>query len=723
MDDLNQIDVVHMNWDNYQPGDHQTIKKIIKGNINSVCANYVAIGYYLDNIAERKLYQEDGYSGIGEYAEAEYGIKKDKCSYLIKIAKKFCIPNSPALLPEYREFKIEKLREMVYLTDDQLEQVTLTTTRAEIRDMKNPVPEKVAPAQLESEQLFVKNHDKAKGILNHLMSEKWCALVTWRKFLEADIVKKGKEVACKDFLSFHGGQGQSLKAENGHPKFEFILHRSYADRTAKIEISWDNDKAEMPTDEFIDLFLKYSVHDESKQEETLPLSPVENTNLTEQDTIDFTRSIDNLANEYEAKGSCPQGIGGCMRNGEEGETGKKICLKCWKEWLSREKILVEAKALKEQEPQENVNDTQNTATDNTDSMDNKADILERACSNCKYNIMPREDYFKEYPDTDEFPCDNCNGDLNNWRPDIGIVNQEVDSAAEQEPENSPSEFPCDTCGHEKSTGCCDYDSEDDYCVLGDKWKPKNPEEPEIVEADVIHTETDNSDPERYSLTDLDAEIRFLTANLTTMRKENIESPARYKTKMRLDAATALLDKLKEPVTEDENIVKKMVRYAMGWFDKGDYSNTDFYLFNARKDLSDNYDYDRRFNPDFINDNRRPQPELPVLKNNDQRKEWIDNYITWPVWIDIPHTGEKYYRYDLTNKVAIVVKVRRKHAYAGYKETKDYEYGAEQYYLLGIKSEWSQKGTKIVVDETRTFYECNTNKSALVDYLKDYQKKG
>jgi hypothetical protein len=118
-----------------------------------------------------------------------------------------------------------------------------------------------------------------------------------------------------------------------------------------------------------------------------------------------------------------------------------------------------------------------------------------------------------------------------------------------------------------------------------------------------------------------------------------------------------------------------------------------------------------------------QPELPILKNNDQRKEFIDSYITWPVWIDQVETGEKFYRYNLTDLVAIVVKVSKKHEYKNYKETKDYEYAAEQYYLLGVKMGWHAGKTSIVEDATRTFYECNTNKSALVDYLRDFQKKG
>ncbi|MDF2610064.1 MAG: hypothetical protein K0R92_1538, partial [Lachnospiraceae bacterium] len=53
-----------------------------------------------------------------------------------------------------------------------------------------------------------------------------------------------------------------------------------------------------------------------------------------------------------------------------------------------------------------------------------------------------------------------------------------------------------------------------------------------------------------------------------------------------------------------------------------------------------------------------------------------------------------------------------------------EYGAEQYYLLGIKTTYStsQKGI-FTLDSSRTFYECNTNKSTIVEYLKEFQKGG
>jgi hypothetical protein len=116
-----------------------------------------------------------------------------------------------------------------------------------------------------------------------------------------------------------------------------------------------------------------------------------------------------------------------------------------------------------------------------------------------------------------------------------------------------------------------------------------------------------------------------------------------------------------------------------------------------------------------------QPELPLLKNNDQRAAFIDAYETWPIWIETKETGERYYRYDLSEKAAIVVKVYWKHSWESYKESKDYEYGAQQYYLVGVKSEWHNGKNVYVEDESRTFYECGTNRSALVEYLKDFQK--
>ena len=50
-----------------------------------------------------------------------------------------------------------------------------------------------------------------------------------------------------------------------------------------------------------------------------------------------------------------------------------------------------------------------------------------------------------------------------------------------------------------------------------------------------------------------------------------------------------------------------------------------------------------------------QPELPVLKNNEQRAAFVDNYKSWPLWIETQETGERYYRYNLPDGTSFVVK--------------------------------------------------------------------
>ena len=48
-----------------------------------------------------------------------------------------------------------------------------------------------------------------------------------------------------------------------------------------------------------------------------------------------------------------------------------------------------------------------------------------------------------------------------------------------------------------------------------------------------------------------------------------------------------------------------------------------------------------------------QPELPLLKNNDQRKEWLKNYRTWGLWYEDEHIGMAYYRFILPDGAQII----------------------------------------------------------------------
>lgn len=195
---------------------------------------------------------------------------------------------------------------------------------------------------------------------------------------------------------------------------------------------------------------------------------------------------------------------------------------------------------------------------------------------------------------------------------------------------------------------------------------------ETLEADIVQMdqEYDFDEISAYSLADIKTAIRKCQENLAAYKDCRLDTPIVKQKKMELDALMTLEERL--------------------------------------------YMYD-------MPTQERIQPEFPILRNNDQRKEWIDNYTLWPIWIDLKETGERYYRYDLTDNVAIVVKVSLRHAWEGYRVSDKINYGAEQYYLLGIKINYSTK-TVFTEDDTRTFYECATNKTALVEYLKNIQKK-
>lgn len=104
-----------------------------------------------------------------------------------------------------------------------------------------------------------------------------------------------------------------------------------------------------------------------------------------------------------------------------------------------------------------------------------------------------------------------------------------------------------------------------------------------------------------------------------------------------------------------------------------------------------------------------QPELSQLRNNDQRAAFIDNYESWPLWIETQETGERYYRYDLSDGTSFVVKTYHSMLYdykAGIGMRRKEGYGANEQYIL---------------EPGRFFRDCSANRSAMIEKLKELQK--
>lgn len=108
-----------------------------------------------------------------------------------------------------------------------------------------------------------------------------------------------------------------------------------------------------------------------------------------------------------------------------------------------------------------------------------------------------------------------------------------------------------------------------------------------------------------------------------------------------------------------------------------------------------------------------QPELPTLKNNDQRKEWLANYKVWGLWYRDENIDVNYYKYDFPDGSRLVVaEYPQRHVYwSGEKEDEAF------YHLL----EKNKKGYGEPYDEVyRHREECETY---LVEFLKNLQKGG
>lgn len=142
----------------YKNVQYKDAKNFIRENMNAASRSFVAIGYYLKYIRDKKLYEQDGYQNIWEFAQAEFGISKSSASRFMAINDRFSIDgNSPILQDRYKDFSSSKLSEMLTMTDEELEQVTVATTRVEIREMKQKSRDKVvAPAQFGSDQIYPK---------------------------------------------------------------------------------------------------------------------------------------------------------------------------------------------------------------------------------------------------------------------------------------------------------------------------------------------------------------------------------------------------------------------------------------------------------------------------------------------------------------------------------------------------------------------------------------
>lgn len=113
------------------------MKQKLKQELLGVKQSFVRIGYALRKIDDAKLYEQDGYKSVAEFAKAEYGLEGSTVSRFMSINREYSIDGySERLKPEYADFNRSQLEEMLKLPEADREMVTPDTARKEIRDIK-----------------------------------------------------------------------------------------------------------------------------------------------------------------------------------------------------------------------------------------------------------------------------------------------------------------------------------------------------------------------------------------------------------------------------------------------------------------------------------------------------------------------------------------------------------------------------------------------------------
>ncbi len=150
-----------------------------KDKLNGLKKDFVRIGYLLRQIDDNKLYEQDGYKSVAEFAKKECNLSPSDVTRFIQINKKYSVNgNSEELRPEFLNFGQSKLAAMLTLPDSDLAMITPETSREDIRELNRfnkSAPESESDSNIEQlirdfyiSQELVKKAAAVKGKVKEL---------------------------------------------------------------------------------------------------------------------------------------------------------------------------------------------------------------------------------------------------------------------------------------------------------------------------------------------------------------------------------------------------------------------------------------------------------------------------------------------------------------------------------------------------------------------------
>ena len=112
-----------------------------------------------------------------------------------------------------------------------------------------------------------------------------------------------------------------------------------------------------------------------------------------------------------------------------------------------------------------------------------------------------------------------------------------------------------------------------------------------------------------------------------------------------------------------------------------------------------------------------QPELPIFRNNDQRKAWLRDYKAWGLWYEDKNIGATYYKYDFENGARLIAET---YIHPGDKYLPEHE--SSFLHLVGGPEPVRKNGISKWVRHEK-YDRFPSNETELVEFLKYVQKEG
>ena len=147
--------------------DWMQIKDRIRRELNNQKHSFVRTGYYLRRIRDEKLYLQDGYSSLSEFAKQEFNLGASYVSRMISINEKFSIDGySEQMDPRFEDYRQGALTEMLALPEGDLQMITPQTSREDIRELKRFNAQEVSQTEYTGEQdPEAAEHDKLLAVV------------------------------------------------------------------------------------------------------------------------------------------------------------------------------------------------------------------------------------------------------------------------------------------------------------------------------------------------------------------------------------------------------------------------------------------------------------------------------------------------------------------------------------------------------------------------------